>query len=45
LVFGVYTVDREEVMLRGFFGGYNVWTWATILIQAVGGLIVAMVVK
>ena len=45
LIFGVYIVDREEVMLRGFFGGYNFWTWATILIQAIGGLIVAMVVK
>jgi UDP-sugar transporter A1/2/3 len=38
-------MDREQVLLKGFFGGYNVWTWATILIQAFGGLVVAAVVK
>lgn len=38
-------MDREKIALNGFFGGYTFWTWATIANQAIGGLIVAMVVK
>lgn len=41
----VLIMDRQKILENGFFGGYNGWTWATILDQAVGGLIVAMVVK
>jgi UDP-sugar transporter A1/2/3 len=42
---GVYMQDYEVVMTKGFFVGYNGWVWSVILVQAVGGLIVAVVVK
>jgi len=41
----VYMHDYREVVQRGFFGGYHVYVWGVILVQAVGGLIVAVVVK
>ncbi|KAL7489689.1 hypothetical protein ACHAW6_015377 [Cyclotella cf. meneghiniana] len=37
--------DYREVKERGFFGGYNAYVWGVIGVQAVGGLIVAVVVK
>ena len=45
LIFGVYLANGNEIMTNGFFYGYNFWTWATICCQALGGLIVAVVVK
>eukprot|EP00127_Corallochytrium_limacisporum_P000721 Clim_evm7s25 gene=Clim_evmTU7s25 len=44
-LFGVMFADYNDVTTKGFFFGYTVWTWATIVTQACGGLIVAVVVK
>jgi len=41
----VYIQDAAAVKLNGFFGGYNNIVWTVIVVQAVGGLIVATVVK
>jgi UDP-sugar transporter A1/2/3 len=37
--------DRSIVLEHGFFYGYTVMVWAVILLQAIGGLVVAVVVK
>jgi UDP-sugar transporter A1/2/3 len=43
---GVFlSADRTQVLERGFFFGYNRVVVAVILLQAVGGLVVAVVVK
>merc|ERR1711971_983242 len=41
----VYAKDGTAVSNQGFFGGYNSLVWTVVTIQAVGGLIVAVVVK
>jgi len=41
----VFIQDYEFVTTKGFFYGYNYITWLVVLMQAVGGLVVAMVVK
>lgn len=43
--FGVLWMDGEAVRQNGFFHGYNTWAYGAILAQALGGLIVALVVK
>ncbi|KAI9017627.1 nucleotide-sugar transporter-domain-containing protein [Gaertneriomyces semiglobifer] len=45
LFFGVYIMDGDLVRADGFFQGYTRWTWGAISCQAIGGLIVALVVK
>ncbi|KAI8846195.1 nucleotide-sugar transporter-domain-containing protein [Chytridium lagenaria] len=42
---GVMLKDGKKVAADGFFQGYTAWTWGAILCQAIGGLIVALVVK
>lgn len=43
---GIYmSGDGESVRQNGFFYGYNKVVWMVILLQALGGLIVAVVVK
>lgn len=41
----VYAKDSVEVAKNGFFSGYTPLVWTVVVIQAVGGLIVAVVVK
>lgn len=45
LVFVVMLQDGVTIAERGFFVNYNILTWTVIGIQALGGLIVALVVK
>jgi solute carrier family 35 (UDP-sugar transporter), member A1/2/3 len=45
LLFGVLMIDGTRVWRDGFFAGYDCWTWGAIACQAIGGLIVAAVVK
>jgi len=37
--------DGDKILDRGFFYGYDVWVWSVISIQALGGLLVAVVIK
>jgi solute carrier family 35 (UDP-sugar transporter), member A1/2/3 len=43
--FTVYFKDSVAVKTQGFLGGYSGIVWTVIIVQAVGGLIVATVVK
>ncbi|ORX56400.1 nucleotide-sugar transporter [Hesseltinella vesiculosa] len=45
LVVLVYFQDGPQIRALGFFVHYTHWTWLVILIQALGGILVAMVVK
>lgn len=42
---GLLLFDRQQIAADGFFYGYNTVTWMAIATQALGGLIVAVVVK
>ncbi|UYV69794.1 SLC35A2 [Cordylochernes scorpioides] len=42
---GVVLYDGQSVQEHGFFYGYTLLTWLVIALQALGGLMVAMVVK
>ncbi|CAG8506475.1 6780_t:CDS:1 [Ambispora gerdemannii] len=45
LIMGVWWKDGVNVAEKGFFFGYNMVVWAAIVCQAIGGIIVALVVK
>ncbi|TRY97556.1 hypothetical protein DNTS_002593 [Danionella cerebrum] len=42
---GVFLFDRSKVLEMGFFQGYNNLTWTVVTLQALGGLIIAAVIK
>jgi solute carrier family 35 (UDP-sugar transporter), member A1/2/3 len=44
-LFGAFVWDGQAIRAHGFFQGYNPVVFATVCIQAAGGLIVAMVIK
>ena len=44
-LFGTFVWDGQAIREHGFFQGYNVVVFATVCIQAAGGLIVALVIK
>ncbi|CAM4919895.1 unnamed protein product [Rotaria socialis] len=41
----VFCVDYKPVMEKGFFQGYSAIVWIVIVLQAMGGLIIATVIK
>lgn len=41
----VYTYDYTKVSEKGFFQGYNSIVWTVISLQALGGLVIAAVIK
>ena len=41
---GVFVLDWRFISVHGFFYGYNHVVWAVIILQAVGGLTVALVI-
>ncbi|GAB7364523.1 hypothetical protein MBLNU230_g5330t2 [Neophaeotheca triangularis] len=45
LLVGVLVRDGEHISQTGFFTGYNWVVWGAILLQATGGIVVALVVK
>ncbi|KAK1164301.1 UDP-N-acetylglucosamine transporter [Acipenser oxyrinchus oxyrinchus] len=42
---GVYVYDGERVQEHGMFQGYSCLTWAVVSLQALGGLVIAAVIK
>lgn len=42
---GVYVYDGERVQEHGMFQGYSALTWAVVSLQALGGLVIAAVIK
>jgi len=45
LIFGVFLKDGEEIAKNGFFDGYNAVVWTAIVLQAGGGVLVAMCIN
>ncbi|KAL0966753.1 hypothetical protein UPYG_G00299720 [Umbra pygmaea] len=42
---GVFLYDGERVRESGVFQGYNSLTWTVVVLQALGGLVIAAVIK
>lgn len=45
LIFGVIFKDGEEIANHGFFDGYNAVVWTAIVMQALGGVLVALCIN
>ncbi|KAL8829578.1 MAG: hypothetical protein Q9170_006107 [Blastenia crenularia] len=45
LFIGVFYVDGERIARNGFFAGYNWTVWSTLLLQAIGGMVVSLCVN
>lgn len=44
-LFGMLAYDGERVQESGMFQGYNTLTWTVVALQALGGLVIAAVIK
>uniref|UniRef100_A0A3B3ZAZ0 Uncharacterized protein n=1 Tax=Periophthalmus magnuspinnatus TaxID=409849 RepID=A0A3B3ZAZ0_9GOBI len=44
-LFGMLLYDGERVRESGMFQGYNTLTWTVVALQALGGLVIAAVIK
>lgn len=44
-LFTVYSKDHSAVATHGILGGFSAMVWTVVIVQAAGGLIVAVVVK
>ncbi|TRZ01240.1 hypothetical protein DNTS_014815 [Danionella cerebrum] len=44
-VFGMMVYDGARVQEHGMFQGYNTLTWTVVALQALGGLVIAAVIK
>ena len=44
-LFTVYSKDHAAVATHGILGGFSAMVWTVVIVQAAGGLIVAVVVK
>ncbi|KAG8003619.1 UDP-N-acetylglucosamine transporter [Nibea albiflora] len=44
-LFGMLAYDGERVKESGMFQGYNTITWTVVALQALGGLVIAAVIK
>ncbi|KAL8674415.1 MAG: hypothetical protein Q9168_001207 [Polycauliona sp. 1 TL-2023] len=45
LFIGVFYMDGEKIARDGFFAGYNWAVWCTLILQAIGGMVVSLCVK
>jgi UDP-sugar transporter A1/2/3 len=44
-VTGAFCFDKSMILRQGFFYGYTVYAWATVVLMSMGGILVAVVVK
>ncbi|KAA0714165.1 UDP-N-acetylglucosamine transporter [Triplophysa tibetana] len=44
-LFGMFAYDGARVQEHGMFQGYNMVTWIVVALQALGGLVIAAVIK
>ena len=44
-LFGIVFKNPSLLLPSNFFHGYTIWSWTAVILLAVGGLIIAMVLK